>query len=126
MSGLTQALRPDGTSEGDIQALRPGRIRAIRLGDDIDPENPDEPIVYVPTAGTGVFQIKITDTDHDARFYAVPAGEAFLQTTEDDEEIENFDLVSPGERLTYAVAEGVKFGFKSDWSEGVVRIIEGV
>lgn len=129
MTGLTQAYRPDGTSEGDIQALRPGRVRIIDLSN-IDPENPDHPIEYVPTPGTGLIQIKITDTDKDVCFYAVPAGESFFIETWEDEELISFDssvcdLISPGERLTYALADGFKIGFQSAWG-GKVRIVEGV
>lgn len=99
MSGLTQAYRADGTSEGDIQALRPGYVRQLAVH--------ESPVVYTPTAGTGIVEVEAD-------------GEALLHVNGSAAGMP----LHAGTRYSYALADGFNLSFTSP-SPTTVRILEG-
>lgn len=102
MSGLTQALRLDGTSEGDIQALRPGAVLVINIiGGDFPVEL---------ETGAGVVEIEAE-------------GEALLHTRTPAGTFGPGMPLHAGARYTYATSTRI-IGFSA--AEGtVVRVLEG-
>lgn len=103
MTGLTQAYRPDGTSEGDIQALRPGLVREIAVT--------STPNDFVPTAGVGLVEIEAE-------------GEALLHVRTTAGAFGPGMPLHAGARYSYALAEGRVIGFSAATAT-TVRVLEG-
>ena len=103
MTGLTQAYRADGTSEGDIQALRPGKVREI--------EATDTPADFVPSAGVGLIEIEAE-------------GEALLHVRTTAGSFGPGMPLRAGARYCYALADGRVIGFSAATAT-TVRVLEG-
>lgn len=102
MSGLTQALRLDGTSEGDIQALRPGAVHVIEI-----------------TGGAAA-----VDLETDAGVVEIEAeGEALLHTRTPAGSFGPGMPLHAGARYTYATSSRI-IGFSAA-DDTVVRVLEG-
>lgn len=103
MTGLTQAYRPDGTSEGDIQALRPGLVREIAVT--------STPNDFTPTPGVGLIEIEAE-------------GEALLHVRTIAGAFGPGMPLHAGARYSYALAEGRVIGFSAP-ADTTVLVLEG-